>query len=271
MTNRNDILNELKELGSNLSVAPFENIYTVPAGYFEGFASQVFARIKALEATDAKDELNILSPYLNNFSKEIPFKTPAGYFDGLEERMMNAVLASSDYLHKESPKESFLTFGQTTDEELESLSPLLQGLKKENPYTVPKGYFENLSVPVVEETKTKVVSMGNRKWLRYAVAAMMIGLIALVGIRIIIQGKIDPNKNSHAWVEKNVKKVSSDKLDEFIKLTENEKSIEVALVASDKIDDIKEFLKDVPENEIRDLLKDTELLDDSDTDDMLLN
>lgn len=264
MTNRNDILNELKELGSNLSVTPFENIYTVPTGYFEGFASQVLARIKAMDAVNAKDELNYLSPFLNNFSKEIPYKTPAGYFEGLEEKMMNAVRASSDYLHKES-------FGQTTDEELESLSPLLQGLKKENPYTVPQGYFENLSAPVVEETKTKVVSIGNGKWLRYAVAAMMIGLIALVGVRIIIQGKIDPNKNSHAWVEKNVKKVSLDKLDEFIKLTENEKSIEVALVISDKTDDIKEFLKDVPENEIQDLLKDTELLDDSDTDDMLLN
>ena len=255
MTNRNDILNELKELGSNLSTAPFENIYSIPVGYFEGFASQVFARIKALEAIEAKDELNILSPYLNNLSKEIPFKTPAGYFDGLEERMMNLVRTSADY--------------QTTDEELESLSPLLQSLKKENPYTIPLGYFENLSAPVVE--KTKVVSMVNRKWLRYAVAAMMIGLISMVGVRIIFKGKIDPNKNSHAWVEKNVKKVSSDKLDEVIKLTENEKSIEVALVTSDKIDDIKEFLKDVPENEIQDLLKDTELLDDSDTDDILLN
>ena len=255
MTNRNDILNELKELGSNLSTAPFENIYSIPVGYFEGFASQVFARIKALEATEAKDELNILSPYLNNLSKENPFKTPIGYFDGLEERMMNLVRTSADY--------------QTSDEELESLSPLLQSLKNENPYTIPHGYFENLSAPVVE--KTKVVSMVNRKWLRYAVAAMMIGLISMVGVRIIFKGKIDPNKNSHAWVEKNVKKVSSDKLDEFIKLTENEKSIEVALVTSDKIDDIKEFLKDVPENEIQDLLKDTELLDDSDTDDILLN
>ena len=149
MTNRNDILNELRELGSNLSAAPFENIYSVPVGYFEGFASQVFARIKALEATEAKDELNILSPYLNNLSKENPFKTPIGYFDGLEERMMNLVRTSADY--------------QTSDEELESLSPLLQSLKKENPYTIPLGYFENLSAPVVEKTKVVFIPILKQK------------------------------------------------------------------------------------------------------------
>jgi len=257
MTNRNDILNELKELGSNLSVTPFENIYTVPTGYFEGFASQMLARVKAMDSVDAKDELSHLSPFLSSVSKATPFTTPVGYFDGLEERMLNAVRVSTDY--------------QTTDEELESLSPLLQGLKKENPYTVPQGYFENLSAPVVQQTETKVVSMASRKWLRYVAAAIMIGVIAIVGVKLISQEKIDPNKNSHAWVEKNVKKVSSDKIEEFIKLTEKEKSLEEAVASADKTDDIKEFLKDVPENEIQDLLKDIELLDDSGADDILLN
>ena len=257
MTNRNDILNELKELGSNLSVTPFKNIYTVPTGYFEGFASQMLARAKAMDAADTNDELNHLSPFLNSLSKATPFTTPAGYFDGLEERMMNVVRVSAGY--------------QTTDEELESLSPLLQGLKKENPYKVPQGYFENISAPVAQQTETKIVSMESRKWLRYAAAAIMIGVIAIVGVKLINQEKIDPNKNSHAWVEKNVKKVSSDKIEEFINLTEKEKSFEEAVASTGKIDDIKEFLKDVPENEIQDLLKDIEMLDDSGADDILLN
>jgi hypothetical protein len=257
MTNRNDILNELKELGSNLSVTPFENVYTVPNGYFEGFASQMLARVKAMDAVHGKDELNHLSPFLNSVSKTVPFTAPAGYFDGLEERMMNAVRASSDY--------------QTTDEELESLSPLLKGLKKENPYKVPQGYFENLTAPVAQHAETRVVSMISRKWFRYAAAAIMIGVIAIVGVKLISQEKIDPNKNSHAWVEKNVKKVSSDKIEEFIKLTEKEKSMAEAVASADKTNDIKEFLKDVPENEIQDLLKDVEQLDDSGADDILLN
>jgi hypothetical protein len=237
MTNRNDILNELKELGSNLSVAPFENIYTVPVGYFEGFASQVFARIKALEATEAKDELNILSPYLNNLSKEIPFKTPAGYFDALDERMMNLVRSSADYLHKES-------FGQTTDEELESLSPLLQSLKKENPYTIPQGYFENLSVPVVE--KTKVVSMVNRKWLRYAVAAMMIGLISMVGISIIKNNTGDPIAKIEKKATKEINKSSNEELNDFIQNT----STDVAAIEKKSDVELNDLLKDIPDEEL---------------------
>jgi gas vesicle protein len=258
MTNRNDILNELKELGSKLADAPLQNTYSVPEGYFEGFASQVLARIKAMDAADAKEELNSLSPYLNNLSRELPYKTPAGYFDGLEERMMNAVRASADY--------------QTADEELEGLSPLLKGLKKENPYKVPQGYFENFSMPAVETAGTKVVSMASRKLFRYAAAAVVIGIVAISGMLFLNPGgKVDPNKDSHAWVEKNVKKVSSDKLDEFINLTEKEKSFDGAVAAADKSEEIKELLKDLTDDEIQDLLKDTEVLDDSGTDDILMN
>ena len=230
MTNRNDILNELKELGSNLSAAPFENIYTVPVGYFEGFASQVFARIKALEATDAKDELNILSPYLNNLSKENPFKTPVGYFDGLEERMMNVVRTSADY--------------QTTNEELESLSPLLQSLKKENPYTIPQGYFENLSAPVVE--KTKIVSMVNRKWLRYAVAAMLIGLISMVGISIIKNNTGDPIAKIEKKATREINKSSNEELNDFIQNT----STDVAVIEKKSDIELNDLLKDIPDEEL---------------------
>jgi hypothetical protein len=255
MTSRIAILNELKELGSKLPVAPLENIYTVPGGYFEGFASQMLARIKALEAADANDELGHLSSYFKSVSKENPYKVPAGYFEGLEKKMMNAVRASEDF--------------QTTDEELESLSSLLSGLKKVNPYSVPQGYFENFQPPVVEESKTKVVSITSRKWFRLAAAAVVIGIVAILGVTILNNKRIDPNENSHAWVEKNMKKVSTDKIESFIKLAENEKNYET-VASNAKSDDIKELIKDIPESEIQDFLKDTELLT-NDEDETLMN
>ena len=94
MTNRNDILNELNGLESDLSNINPQNIYAVPDGYFEGLANQVLNRIKALEATSAKDELEILSPLLSAVSKEIPFSVPAGYFEILSEKMMQGILIS---------------------------------------------------------------------------------------------------------------------------------------------------------------------------------
>jgi len=249
MTKRSDILNELKELGSKLPVTPLENIYTVPGGYFEGFASQVLARIKAIEAADANEELSHLSPYLKSLSKENPYKVPAGYFEGLGEKMMSAVRESADY--------------QTTDEELESLFPLLSSLKDVNPYSVPQEYFENLSAPVVKESK--VISITGRKWFRMAAAAMVIGMVALSGLLIIKNNRIDPNKNSHAWVEKSMKKISTDKIEEFIKLAETEKPYEATASVNGKADDVKELIKDIPENEIQDFLKDTEPLTDDES------
>lgn len=250
MTIRNEILNELKELGSKLPVAPLENIYTVPGGYFEGFASQVMARIKAMEAADANKELSYLSLHLKSLSKESPYKVPKEYFEGLEEKMMNAVRESSDY--------------QTTDEELESLSPLLSGLKKINPYSVPQDYFENFSVPVVEKTKTKVVSLTSRKWFRLAAAAVVIGFAAITGVLLLNQNKAPINKDPHAWVEKNMKKVSTENIDEFIKLAESEKIFDGTVASNNsnnnKPDDVKELVKDISENEIQNFLKETEVL-----------
>ena len=247
MTNRNDILNELKELGSKLPGAPFENIYTVPGGYFEGFASQMLARIKATKAADANEELSHLSPYLKRLSKEEPYKVPQGYFEGLEEKIMNVVRASSVY--------------QTIDEELESLSPLLNSLKDANPFSVPQGYFENFSVPVAKETK--IVSITNRKWFRMAAAAVVIGVVTILGITVF-NNRIDPNKDSHAWIEKSMKKVSTDKIDEFIKLAESEKPYEATAAIGSKAEDVKELIKDIPENEIQNFLNDTEPLTNED-------
>jgi len=72
MTDRNTILKELTDLGSVLTTHIPQNIYAVPAGYFEDLADQILNRIKALEANDAKEELPNLSPFLSNVSKDMP-------------------------------------------------------------------------------------------------------------------------------------------------------------------------------------------------------
>ena len=65
MTQKDNILQELKELKSFLVNLSLQNVYSVPAGYFDGLAVQVMKRIKTLEAIDAKEDLNHLSPLLN--------------------------------------------------------------------------------------------------------------------------------------------------------------------------------------------------------------
>jgi hypothetical protein len=156
---------------------------------------------------------------------------------------------------------------QTSKEEIESLSPLLSSLKNTNPYSVPAGYFEALESKV-EKKETKVISITKSRWYRLAVAAVLIGIVAISGLTVFRSKQVDPNKNPQAWIEKNVdKKVSKDKIDEFVKLAEDE-STNVAYEKDDvKHAEIKELMKDVPEKEIEAFLNDAVALEsNSDTD-----
>jgi len=260
MTNRNTILNELTDLGSVLANHDPQNIYTVPAGYFEGLADQILDCIKALEANDAKEELSYLSPFLSNVCKEMPYSVPTGFFQGLSEDVLKKI--------------SEHAYHQTSKEEIEALSPLLSSLKNKNPYSTPAGYFEKIENGVIrkdsfgEKKETKVISITKRRWYRLAVAAVVIGIVAISGLAIFKSKQVDPNKNPQAWIEKNVdKKVSKNKLDEFVKLAEGE-SINVTYEKDDvKLAEIKELMKDVPEKEIVDFLNDAVALEsNSDTD-----
>src|SRR6187549_1261392 len=192
MTNRNTILNELADLGSDLKDHNPQNIYAVPAGYFEGLADQILNCIKALEATNAKEELTYLSPLLSNVSKEMPYAVPAGFFQDLSDNVLKKISEHEDY--------------QTSEEEIETLSPLLSSLKNKNLYSVPAGYFEALETKVVrkdsfgEKKETKVISITRRRWYRLAVAAVVIGILAISGLAIFRPKPVDPNKNPQAWI-----------------------------------------------------------------------
>ena len=253
MTNRNTILNELADLGSMLATHDPQNIYAVPSGYFEDLADQILNRIKALEANDAKEELSYLSPFLSNVSKEMPYSVPARFFQDLSEDVLKKISEHQDY--------------QTSEEEIEALSPLLSSLKNKNPYSTPAGYFEKLENGV-EKKEAKIISITRRRWYRLSVAAVVIGIVAISGLAIFRSKQVDPNKNPQAWIEKNVdKKVSKDKIDEFVKLAEDG-STNVTYEKDDvKHTEIKELMKDVPEKEIVDFLNDAIALEsNSDTD-----
>ncbi len=257
MTDRNSILNELKGLGSTLATISPQNLYQVPDGYFEGLANQILNRIKSLEASTAKEELEILSPALNSISKEVPFTVPAGYFENLSEKLMQGIREHPDY--------------QTSSEELASLSPLLSSINKKSPYSIPDGYFENLYSRKEKQQETKIISITSRKWYRFAVAAVIIGVVTIGGLLFIYPKQIDPAENPQAWVKKNLKKnVSEKQLDDFVTLTKgNEVSKE--LTDNTKAEEIKELMKDVSEKEIQEFLNDAVVLESNDASDILLN
>ncbi|HUR65161.1 MAG TPA: hypothetical protein VMZ03_02320 [Chitinophagaceae bacterium] len=261
MTQRDNILQELNELGSQLANSSPENSYAVPAGYFDGLIGQVMNRIKASEAANPADELALLSPVLSNLSKQLPYSVPAGYFEGLSERMLQLVRESSDHLHKES-------FARTVNEETDAISPLLAGLKKEMPFTVPQGYFENLATnAATKETKqeAKIISLTSRKWFRYAAAAVVAGIIFMTGLLLINTNKEkESGAKTLAKVSRDVKKLSETQKDDLLDFLDagmnGTETVEVN--TTDKTKEIQQLLQDVSEEELKSFQQQTEDIED---------
>ncbi|MGC4037605.1 MAG: hypothetical protein QM764_16710 [Chitinophagaceae bacterium] len=250
--NRIGIIQELSDLKSNLPDIPAVEFY-VPAGYFEGFADSMLNRVKALEAANTQEELAYLSPLLDGLSKQPVYAEPEGYFEDLSEAILAKLKSHEEY--------------QTAEEELADLSPLLSSIGKKNPYSVPQGYFENfqkdINLNLENKPAAKVISITNRKWFRFAAAAVVIGFIALTSLPFIINSDSTvPVSNSHAWIEENMKKVSTDDINNFIQ--------PAVAGATAKAADVGDLLKDISDKDIQNFLNETNSAEDN-SDDVLLN
>ncbi|MBS1609482.1 MAG: hypothetical protein JSS70_12135 [Bacteroidetes bacterium] len=255
---RKETIQELKDLNSILYNAPAGNIYTAPAGYFEGFAGLVLNRIKALDAFDSKQELSHLSPFIASLKKENVYSVPQGYFTDLAESLMTGIRVHEDYL--------------TANEELLSLSPLLSSINKQNLYSIPDSYFENFGKDVNLKTESKplakTISLVSRKWFRFAAAAVVIGFVALTGISLFFNKSAVSVSNPHEWVKANMKKVSTDDINTFIQPVDDQSVTNAT--ASAKTTDINELMKDVSDKDIQNFLNETTVAEDN-NEDLLLN
>lgn len=233
MTSWNTIKNELQELNSNLPLTRVAEPYQVPQGYFESFAASVLQRIKS-ENLSAEDELKILSPVLAGLSKKMPFSMPDGYFNDVTQSISSI---SAD----------------------ESLPDVLLKAGKKMPYVVPAGYFENLSGELLKKLEparpaAKVISIGAAKWMRYAAAAVVAGIIVLSSLVYFNGNKTaDSSSSSEDWIAKQLKNVSDKELDAFI-ITTDADATTLANNHTGSKTEIRKLLKDVPEGELEKFL-----------------
>lgn len=238
MTNK-AIIQELSDLGSSLAAAAPQNIYSVPDGYFDGFAANVLATVRA-------------DQFLSSLPKEMPYAVPAGYFDGFEDRAIEVIRNHPDY--------------QTSEEELEAISPLLSRLNKRPVYSVPDGYFENFKVPVrAKETSAKVFSMTSRKWMRYAAAAVVTGVIFLAGFFVYNNSQRNRAEKTFAKFEKELKKIDdvkkTESLIEFMDAGVNEKEL-ASNYRKIKTEDVQQLLQDIPMDELKDFNEQSKAIED---------
>ncbi|MBO9657925.1 MAG: hypothetical protein J7527_03795 [Chitinophagaceae bacterium] len=250
MSQSANISEELKELESSLSPASKPEVYAVPEGYFASLAAEILKRVKAEDAATPAAELEQLSPFLAGISKAQIYSVPEGYFAELDP--------SFAWLADEDPQK-----------ETAQLSSLLGGLSRKSPFSLPEGYLERpVLIPSEEKETARVVSIKPRKWRGLAIAASVAAVITLTVSIWVKQNRSNPaaDVQSFAWVEKNMKKVSTDDISKFVEMT-GPSSQDVAAIGSP--DDIKGLLKNVSDKEIQDFLKDVPV--DETDDDILFN
>ena len=116
MTPKDNILKELLELKSKLAAISRENIFKVPAGYFDGLAAEILKKIRTKETGNEGGKTDFVLPLSTDLSKLTPYSTPPGYFNDLPEQILKRIKA---------------TESDDMADELATLSPLLSKISKQ--------------------------------------------------------------------------------------------------------------------------------------------
>lgn len=160
MHNKDEILMELKDTSPLLAQISRKNVFTVPEGYFENLGDRLLISILlSKRAGKVGNEFN--------HSQQVP----PGYFDQLSDSILSKI--------KNAEKA-----------DLSGHFPLLDSLSKENVYTVPEAYFENVSsgILAVIKPKAKIISFTKSVWWKYAAAAIFAGIMLVSAFFIFNSG-----------------------------------------------------------------------------------
>src|SRR6202035_3025997 len=108
--------------------------FPIPGKYFENLPDKILALVKAGAGLSAREEIQGLSPVLNQIDRKNPFALPPGYFNNLSGQLLAG-----------------LPVEETVRESQSSESVLLESLNKDNLYKTPEGYFESFPEIVLSQ------------------------------------------------------------------------------------------------------------------------
>lgn len=204
-------------------------------------------------------ELLEISPELARLTATNPYRVPAGYFDTLAENILQRMKLREG--------------GSVPDEvsakdEIAALSPLLGGLKKATPYSLPEGYFEQLvpKIPAATEQQKggKVISMSAKRLFKYAAAAVVAGLITIAGWMYLTGPAVKTDQiafNSDSAVEnvaleEQMMNISDGEIEDFLQGSSVQSMVIVTAPSSEIQDeDIRLMLANISDKELEKYLE----------------
>lgn len=276
MKKNDEIAAELNALRANFGrAATTDSTFHVPDGYFRHFPDQITGIIRAMNAETSFDA---------GASKEGPFELPSGYFDQLSGTIMQKISAMETIANDTAgpwndtgkhnpyslPENYFVQFEQrlmntlfreetAVAEEIETLSPLLADLREEQPFAVPKGYFNSETlVQRAQQSETKVIehpAVRSIKWARWAAAAAVIGIFLTGGLHFL-----NPSSglNSRQSFERSLAQIPDARIKEWLISNMDEADINNlgSSVANIKVNNASPHsLNNYSEKELRDYLE----------------
>lgn len=255
---------------------------TLPSRYFENLTDSIFAKIaeqnlkdKILEDGFAvpnqyfdqlaqNTETNILEEKLKSNVPMLEFRVPENYFSTAEEQIF-AKLAESK-LRSQIGEEAGFTVPDQYFEQMQTgieahiLTEKWGAEIGKEQFTVPEGYFDELSANILAKTtnktkqETTIINLPKRmNWKKYSAAAAIV-LLAGVGSYFGFQNN-NPSSNQLAKTEINLENVSDEEIISYLaQISEGEDLIQLAEFASDNNEENALLDPDIESKEIEEYL-----------------
>jgi hypothetical protein len=187
MESETGILTELQGLSPTLAAGRPGHPYKVPETYFALLPGQVL---------DSLQNATVLP-----VATAPAFQVPGGYFDNFA----GSVLAK---IQQQTGRDEIAA-------ELASVAPMLSTISSRNVYTVPAGYFEQWQfVPPVLQPARLVPLRAARRWMQYAAAAVVAGV--LITSAFLFTGQSSFKKYSRMDVPSEIHKLSENDLASYL-------------------------------------------------------
>lgn len=215
-----------------------QNPYRSPEGFFAAAPLEIMEKIKAEAglSADVKTELAGLSPLLAAADPITPYAVPQDYFPSLDQETLGGVKA--------------VDFVQET---LNHPSVLAHPNSRHMPYAVPPGYFETLPTILQSKLSTQPAPapVVRLHWMRYAVAAALVGLIAM-GTWLGWLAIQTPNTSTEmAQVQQQIQTVGDQELANFVQQQSPLIQTDLALLEENLSDsDIQSMLSEYGDEEL---------------------
>lgn len=257
--NRNpEIGKELEAISPAVANLSLRMPFQIPEGYFELFPNRIVQLISSGILPEKETETNTFFP--TKPESLSPFVVPDGYFEELSGNILAKI--------RENNSES-------SDAELQRISPLLSQIDRKAPFHIPVNYFENLDiksvvVPVQKETGRVVSLSFRKKWINYAAAAVITAVLAgTVYFFSMVTGNADqmspPPVAQINSTEKDSLGVSPEALSSFLAQTDGimaDEMIEMDMIAGQadlailaiNENTITEILQDLPDQAIQEYM-----------------